>query len=516
MIQQWIEELLAFALYKEMIQQSDIYQVRNALYDTLQFTPEEEIELVPQQQVLQYDTADFALEKIMDYCVEKRLIADVMTERDLMNARIMGLLMPRSSEVIKEFWTRYQENGEKATNRFYDLCRSSNYIQVERILKNKYWQAQTPYGNLEITVNLSKPEKDPKEIAAAKSQPQSGYPKCQLCIENVGFAGHYNHPARQNLRVIPIELTDQRWYFQYSPYVYYNEHCIVFNEKHVPMKINKDSFKRLIEFVDIFPHYFIGSNADLPIVGGSILTHDHFQGGRHIFPMAVAEPYAYYQQEDFPGLTIDLVRWPMSVIRVSGKGSDELIAFADGLLQKWRDYSDESVGIRAYTNDETGKTPHNTITPIARKNKQGLYELDLVLRNNRTTKEHPLGLFHPHGDLHHIKKENIGLIEVMGLAVLPGRLDQELKEMEKYLYTEMDMSALTDEQHSLHQHGEWLNMLYHKYGGKHTPDEAKTIIETEIGFVFQRVLEDAGVFKDTEEGRRHFEKFMKSAGCKKK
>ena len=393
-----------------------------------------------------------------------------------------------------------KEDPVKATDYFYKLSQDSNYIRRDRIAKDQKWVTKTEYGDLDITINLSKPEKDPKAIAAAKLMKQSGYPKCLLCRENEGYAGRVNHPARQNHRIINVEVNHHAWGFQYSPYVYYNEHCIVFNSSHIPMKIEKDTFAKLFSFVKQFPHYFVGSNADLPIVGGSILSHDHFQGGHYEFAMAKASVDRTFCVKGYEDVDAGIVKWPMSVIRLSGKDTDRIIELADHILRAWRSYTDEAAFIYAETDGE----PHNTITPIARKRGEN-YELDLVLRNNITTKEHPLGVYHPHAKLHHIKKENIGLIEVMGLAVLPARLKEEMADLKKAILNGDDIAA----DPVLNIHADWVKEFSVKYD-KITPDNIDSIIEEEIGYVFVEVLEDAGVYKLTEEGKQAFDRFTAS------
>ncbi len=462
MIKIAIEKLLSYAIKNELIEESDTVQMRNELLDLLKVdSPHFE------QVGCSNESPTETLETILDYCAENNLLTqNTFGFRDLMAAKIMGVLTPRSSEVIGRFSANYDKSKELATDVFYKFSQKTNYIQTDRVAKNLYWRYDGKYRQLEITINLSKPEKDPLEIAAAKNQVQSNYPKCLLCIENVGFAGHINHPARQNHRVIPVALSGKPWYLQYSPYVYYNEHSIVFNAEHTPMKINREAFERLFEFVEKFPHYFIGSNADLPIVGGSILTHDHFQGGRHVFPMELAEVVSEFTHKDYCSVQISILKWPMSAIRISGEAR-QLIDLADYILTSWRNYSDETLEIHAFSDD----VPHNTVTPIVRMNKNGEFEMDLVLRNNRTSNEHPFGIFHPHADLHHIKKENIGLIEVMGLAVLPARLKDEYPDLENDLEKQ-------------------------KY----------------ISGIFERVLEDAGVFKQTDDGLKGFFRFMGSLG----
>ncbi|MGN1146996.1 MAG: UDP-glucose--hexose-1-phosphate uridylyltransferase [Lachnospiraceae bacterium] len=437
---------------------------------------------------------------MLDYACEKGLIPeDSVVYRDLFDTKIMGLLMPRPSEVIAKFWDIYKEQSpQAATDFYYKLSQDSDYIRRYRIARDMKWVAPTEYGDLDITINLSKPEKDPKAIAAAKNAKQSGYPKCLLCRENEGYAGRVNHPARQNHRIIPVTINDSRWGFQYSPYVYYNEHCIVFNSEHVPMKIEHATFCKLFDFVKQFPHYFVGSNADLPIVGGSILSHDHFQGGHYEFAMAKAPIERSFTIKGFEDVEAGIVKWPMSVIRLSGEDTDRIIALADVILNNWRGYTDEAAFVYAETDGE----PHNTITPIARK-RGDKYELDLVLRNNITTAEHPLGVYHPHAKLHHIKKENIGLIEVMGLAVLPARLKGEMADLKKAILDGSDLRA--DE--TLAKHADWVEEFKPKYTEINASNIDK-IIEDEIGLVFMQVLEDAGVYKCTPEGREAFMRFI--------
>lgn len=440
------------------------------------------------------------LKELLDYAAEKGLIEDSIVHRDLFDTKLMGAMMPRPSEISAEFEVLYDQSPEAATDYFYKLSCDSDYIRRYRVSKDIKWVTSTEYGDLDITINLSKPEKDPKAIAAAKNAPQAGYPKCMLCRECEGYAGRLNFPARQNHRVIPITVNGSEWCFQYSPYVYYNEHCIVFNAKHTPMAINRDTFKKLLDFVRQFPHYFVGSNADLPIVGGSILSHDHFQGGRYTFAMAKAPVEYPLSFEGFSDVECGIVKWPMSVIRTSSPNPERLVELADKILGAWRSYTDESVFVFAETDGE----PHNTITPIARRN-GGNYELDLVLRNNITTEEHPLGVFHPHAKLHHIKKENIGLIEVMGLAVLPSRLKGEMEQLETAILENSDISA--DE--TLSKHAEWAEEIKAKYSDINR-ENISGIIKTEIGLVFSEVLTDAGVFKRNAEGIKAFKKFAES------
>ncbi len=444
-----------------------------------------------------------ALEKIlgemMDYAHEAGILPeDDITHRDLFDTKIMSMLMPRPGEVIRKFHELYEKSPREATDFFYKLSQDSDYIRRYRIVKDQKWVAPTKYGDLDVTINLSKPEKDPKAIAAAKLAKQSGYPKCLLCMENVGYAGRVNHPARQNHRIIPVTIQDSRWGFQYSPYVYYNEHCIVFNGEHVPMKIEHGTFCKLFDFVKQFPHYFVGSNADLPIVGGSILSHDHFQGGHYEFAMAKAPVEKSFTIKGYEDVEAGIVNWPMSVIRLSGENTERIIELADHILETWREYTDEDAFIYAYTDNE----PHNTITPIARK-RGDRFEIDLVLRNNITTEEHPLGVYHPHAKLHHIKKENIGLIEVMGLAVLPARLKGEMEQLSEAILAGKDIRS--DE--VLEKHADWVEEFLPKYE-KVDAGNVYDILRKEIGLVFMQVLEDAGVYKRTEEGQKAFMRFV--------
>ena len=439
------------------------------------------------------------LERMNDYAAENGLMEDnTITYRDLFDTKVMGLLTPRPSEVIRTFEEKKAESTEAATDYFYHLSRVSNYIRTDRVKKDRKWKADSRYGEVDITINLSKPEKDPKAIAAAKTMKQSGYPKCQLCVENEGYAGRTNHPARQNLRIIPLTMNNEPWGLQYSPYVYYNEHCIVLNQKHTPMKIDRACFVKLLDFVEQFPHYFLGSNADLPIVGGSILTHDHFQGGHYTFAMEKAEVETPVVFAGFEDVTAGIVKWPMSVIRIRSAKKERLVDLAEKILTTWRGYTDEAALIYAETDGE----PHNTITPIARV-RDGQFELDLVLRNNLTTEEHPLGVYHPHAELHHIKKENIGLIEVMGLAVLPARLKTELEEVKQCLLKGQKVSEVE----SIAAHGDWAEELVAKYG-TFSEDTVDSIVEKEVGDIFVQVLEHAGVYKRTDEGREAFLRFV--------
>ena len=438
------------------------------------------------------------LSDLLAEAVKRGLCEDSVVYRDLFDARLMNCLTPRPAEVQRVFFEKYKESPQAATDYFFNLSRKSNYIRTARVARDLKWTIDTDYGTLDITINLSKPEKDPKAIAAARNAKQSAYPKCQLCMENEGYAGRVNHPARENHRVIPLTINGSKWGFQYSPYVYYNEHCIVFNGQHVPMKIEKATFEKLFDFIDLFPHYFLGSNADLPIVGGSILSHDHFQGGHYTFAMEKAPVIREFTIKGFEDVKAGIVKWPLSVIRLNSTDRSRVIALADHILSAWRGYTDESAFIFA----ETDGTPHNTITPIARKHGD-IYELDLALRNNITTEEHPLGVYHPHEELHHIKKENIGLIEVMGLAVLPSRLKGELTDLADYIVTGRDIRS----NEALSKHADWVDEFLPRYSDVNK-DNITGILQQEVGKVFCRVLEDAGVYKCTDEGMSAFMRFV--------
>lgn len=443
-------------------------------------------------------TLDEILGNLLDAAVKLNIIEDSVTYRDLFDTKIMNCITPRPGQVISTFFEKYEKSPEEATNFYYNFSTKTNYIRKSRIEKNKNWKYQCEYGNLDITINLSKPEKDPKAIAAAKNVKASSYPKCALCIENEGYAGRVNHPARQNHRVIPLTLNNSKWGFQYSPYVYYNEHCIVFNGEHTPMKIEKSTFVKLFDFVKMFPHYFLGSNADLPIVGGSILTHDHFQGGNYTFAMANAPIIKEFSVGDFHDVKCGILKWPISVIRLESENLDSLINLGNHILEVWRNYSDEEYFIFS----ETDGTPHNTVTLIARI-KDGKYQVDIALRNNITTKEHPLGVFHPHENLHHIKKENIGLIELMGLAVLPARLNKEMDILSDYILNNKDIRSNEE----IRKHADWAYNFIPKYESI-TKDNINEILQQEIGKTFVKVLEDAGVYKCTPDGMKGFMKFI--------
>ena len=495
MIDSAVKELALYGQKQGLIQKEDTIYTINRLLEVLHLTnyqpncPAEEGR--PLEQILCC---------LLDYACAAGLIENNVTARDLFDTRLMGCLTPRPSEVIHRFYTYYRESPQHATDFFYQFCQDTDYIRTYRIKKDLKWITHTEYGDLDITINLSKPEKDPRAIAAAKNAQPGGYPKCPLCRENEGYAGHLNHPARQTLRVIPLTLDGQPWSFQYSPYVYYNEHCIVLNNRHTPMKIERGTFVRLFDFINLFPHYFIGSNADLPIVGGSILTHDHFQGGNHSFAMARATVERHFTVSGFEDVQAGIVKWPMSVIRLRHADHHRLIELGDHILQSWQTYTDTAAGIFAETSGE----PHNTITPIARKTGE-LFELDMVLRNNITSAEHPLGVFHPHSELHHIKKENIGLIEVMGLAVLPARLKEELTLLEEAIRAGRNIR--TDDR--IAKHADWAENIQKKYGYLQ-PDSIHEILKQEVGFTFAQVLEHAGVFKRTPEGQDAFDRFIHS------
>ena len=496
MIDVYIAKLVQYGLNKHLIEPEDKIYTVNQYLEIFKLDDYEE----PKVPAGEIDLEEI-LTKLTDEAYDRYIIKsnDVVT-RDLFDTKLMGVLVPRPSQVIRDFREKYQKSPEAATEFFYKFSQDTDYIRRYRVKKDWKWTVDSPYGIIDITVNLSKPEKDPKAIAAAKNAAQSRYPKCQLCMENEGYAGHMNHPARQNHRVIPVTVNGSRWGFQYSPYVYYNEHCIVFNGEHVPMKIERATFVKLFDFVKQFPHYFLGSNADLPIVGGSILSHDHFQGGNYTFAMAKAPIERKVEFAGYPQVEAGIVKWPMSVIRTRCRETEPLIDLADKILTAWRGYTDEAAFIFAETDGE----PHNTITPIARKNGD-MYELDLVLRNNITTEEFPLGVYHPHQELHHIKKENIGLIEVMGLAVLPSRLKEELSLLGEYIVEGKNIR----ENEMLEKHGDWVDEFTKRYDSI-TKDNVNDILQHEVGLVFEKVLEDAGVYKCTEEGRMAFMRFIDS------
>ncbi|MGN7938885.1 UDP-glucose--hexose-1-phosphate uridylyltransferase [Virgibacillus sp. 6R] len=495
-----IERLLQFALKKQLISKWDLDLVRNKILDVFQLTDIKQV-TVPNEDLA---SPVLILERMLDWAFENgQLPENTVTYRDLLDTKIMGCLVPSQSEVIRHFEENVRKYGPKeATASFYQFSQDVHYIRTDRIAKNEKWLAPTEYGDLQMTINLSKPEKDPVAIAAARNLQKSDYPTCLLCKENVGYAGRLNHPARQNHRIIPVTLEDEQWFLQFSPYVYYNEHAIVLSGEHKPMKISKQTFTKLLQFVEQYPHYFLGSNADLPIVGGSILSHDHFQGGYHTFPMEVAEMEYSFTLDKYPTVQLGTVKWPMSVLRLQGLNQQDLIDAADDILREWKKYSDESVEIIAFT----GETPHNTITPIARRRGE-LFELDLVLRNNRTSDKHPFGIFHPHEEVHHIKKENIGLIEVMGLAVLPGRLLEELKAIAEILDSNEDLSVIL-ENSELTKHYDWVVKLKDRLTPERKQSSYQLLLE-DVGNIFATILGHAGVFKRDEAGKQAFQRFIK-------
>ncbi len=492
MVYEAIKKLVTYGMETGLISEEEKIYSTNLILDVLKLDdyeePEENYEKVELEPVLK---------ELLDYAVEKGLIEDSVVYRDLFDTRLMNCLMPRPSQVIKAFKEKYAASPKEATDYYYKLSRDSDYIRRYRVCKDMKWVTKTEYGDIDITINLSKPEKDPKAIAAAKLAKQSGYPKCQLCRENEGYAGRTNHPARENHRIIPITINGGQWGFQYSPYVYYNEHCIVFNGQHVPMKVERATFVKLFDFIKLFPHYFIGSNADLPIVGGSILSHDHFQGGNYEFAMAKAPVEREFTVKGYEDVKAGIVKWPLSVIRLSCTDEKRIIDLADHILKAWRGYTDEE----AYVFAETDGEPHNTITPIARK-RGDMYELDLALRNNITTPECPLGLYHPHNELHHIKKENIGLIEVMGLAVLPSRLKEEMEILSDYIVDGKDIRS----NEKIEKHADWVDEFRPKYPVINAGN-VDAVLKEEIGIVFKKVLEDAGVFKRDAKGQAAFDRF---------
>ncbi|MGN7761104.1 UDP-glucose--hexose-1-phosphate uridylyltransferase [Paenibacillus sp. 22594] len=509
-----IEQLVGFAIHKQLIQPADVDYSRNELLDQFGFSEPYAAEFAEAP----LESPQAPLDVLIDYGFEMGLIPENSdTYRDLLDAKIMGLLMARPSEVNAEFYSLTAEKGiQAATDRFYKLSIDSNYIRMDRISKNVFWLQESPYGDIEMTINLSKPEKNPKEIAMARLLPPPVYPKCLLCRENVGYAGRLNHPPRQNLRVIPLKLNNEKWFLQYSPYVYYNEHCIVFHHDHVPMKLTKDTLKRLLSFVETFPHYFIGSNADLPIVGGSILTHDHFQGGRHTFPIQKAPKEATFTHDAYPGVSLSIVKWPMSVLRLQGSDPAVLLECGNSIYEAWQTYSDPAAEILASSEVDGEQTRHNTVTPIVRRAEDGGFEMDLVLRNNRTSEAYPEGIFHPHREMHHIKKENIGLIEVMGLAILPGRLKEELDAIAGILAGDTALLDAVQSQadHALAQHASWIQELTVRFGTAMDREKAVKTVQNEVGIKFTHILEHAGVYKRTAEGQAAFHRFANSLGFK--
>ena len=492
MLSKYIKELIEYGKRTGLLPECEQTYAVNLLLDCFQEDSYEEPGEVEERPL------EDILKDLLDEAVKRELITDSVAYRDLFDTKLMNCLTPRPAQVQETFRRKYAENPEEATDWFYQFSQNTDYIRRYRIKKDQKWKIDSPYGELDITINLSKPEKDPKAIAAARKSASVTYPKCQLCFENEGYAGRGDHPARETHRIIPITINDSKWGFQYSPYVYYNEHCIVFNSQHTPMKIERATFVKLFDFVKQFPHYMLGSNADLPIVGGSILTHDHFQGGRYTFAMEKAPVEKTVTIPGFEDVQTGIVKWPLSVIRLSAPDTGRIIELADHILKTWRGYTDEEAFIFAETDGE----PHNTITPIARK-RGDLYELDLVLRNNITTKEHPLGVYHPHAELHHIKKENIGLIEVMGLAVLPARLKEEMELLKEYILENKEIT--TNEK--IEKHASWVAEFLPSYPQLNA-ENIDRILEEEVGKVFVKVLEDAGVYKCTEKGRQDFLRFL--------
>lgn len=494
MLHKYIKLLVNYGVKTGLTPACEGIYTTNLLLDLFQEDSYEDVDIS--------DCASMDLEEILshllDEAVTRGIIEDSITFRDLFDTKIMNCLMPRPAQVQQTFQEKYNRSPKEATDYYYKLSQDSDYIRRYRVKKDLKWKVDSPYGEIDITVNLSKPEKDPKAIAAARNAKASSYPKCLLCKENEGYAGRINHPARENHRIIPITINNSDWGFQYSPYVYYNEHCIVFNGQHTPMKIEKATFQKLFDFVKLFPHYFLGSNADLPIVGGSILSHDHFQGGNYTFAMAKAPMEQYVTIPGYEDVEAGIVKWPLSVLRIRHKDSDRLVELADYILSHWRGYTDEAAFIYAETDGEL----HNTITPIARK-VDAYYELDLTLRNNITTEEQPLGVYHPHAQYHNIKKENIGLIEVMGLAVLPSRLKEELEILSSYIVEGKDIAS----QEKIAKHADWVASFLPKYD-EITTDNVMEILKKEVGIVFTHVLEDAGVYKCTPEGRDAFLRFI--------
>ncbi len=494
MIDNAIRKLVCYGKEKSFFPERDTAYVTNRILEILK------LDGISCEENYTNVNLEETLNEILNFAVSSGLIEDSIVYKDLLDTALMGAMLPRPSEVTDKFYSLYNSSPEEATHFFYTFSKDSDYIRRYRIAKDVKWKTETEYGELDITINLSKPEKDPKAIAAAKNAPSSSYPKCMLCKECEGYAGRINFPARQNHRIIPVLLDNTEYFLQYSPYVYYNEHCIVLNSEHTPMVVNASLFKKLLSFTEQFPHYFVGSNADLPIVGGSILSHDHFQGGSYTFAMERAPIETEISFNGFDDIKAGIVKWPMSVIRLSGENAERIVSLAEIILEKWRSYTDKDAFIFAQTNGE----PHNTITPIARRSGNN-FELDLVLRNNITTDEHPLGVFHPHAELHHIKKENIGLIEVMGLAVLPARLKEELSLLGKAIIENKDISS--DE--TLSKHSAWVKEIKQKHSNLNA-DNIDEILKLETGLVFAKVLEHAGVFKRTKEGKEAFMRFIRS------
>jgi UDPglucose--hexose-1-phosphate uridylyltransferase len=490
---QLVQQLINQAIDTQLMEREDEIYARNQILSLLHLADFKEVETTcsPTNEIPDL------LDLIVDYACDQGIIENIFDEKEMFVSKIMNCTIARPSAVNKLFYEKYQQNPQTATEYFYELSKNSNYIQMKRIRNNIEYKVATVYGELDITINLSKPEKDPRSIELERSVKKTDYPKCLLCVENEGYAGRIGHPARSNHRLIRVNLVEKTWYLQYSPYVYYNEHCIVLSETHTDMLISATTFLRLVSFVEQFPHYFVGSNADLPIVGGSILSHDHYQGGHYDFAMAKATSDWTFELNRYPLVECSVVKWPMSVIRLRSKQINSIVEASAHILTTWKNYSDTGLEIVA----KTGETPHNTITPIARK-RGDLFEVDLVLRNNRTSEEHPLGIFHPHADVHHIKKENIGLIEVMGLAVLPARLKAELEDVADYLLGKNGRVA--------DYHLEWANELKLRYQAVASESNVESLVREEVGIKFLRVLEDAGVFKRNDDGAAGFQRFFDS------
>lgn len=507
-----IEKILHYGVKHYLIEEIDVPQIRNELLDLFKLDE-------PSYNIIPFENSSDLhelLDNLIEYAILNGLIPNnSIINRDLFDTKIMGLLTPRQSEVVRMFnFKRETQSIEAATEYFYSLSKSTNYIRMDRIAKNLTWETEADFGELKITINMSKPELDPKEIAAANLIKSKEYPKCLLCVENVGYVGRRNYPARQNLRVIPLALGGEEWYFQYSPYIYYNEHCILFSKDHKPMNIDNGAFIRMFDFIDQFPHYFLGANAGLPIVGGSVLGHDHYQGGSEIFPIQKAVIDLELFSPQYPNVKIGTIKWFMAAIRLEGNNRNDLIKLAEHVLEQWKTYSDEVVDILSSTETNTGNVPHNAITPIVRKTKENSYIMDLVLRNNRTTDTYPDGIFHPHKALHHIKKENIGVMEVMGVAILPGRLKDELEEIKKILcgHSTHEISEFEKQSTKLNKHLHWIKELIAKHGSSLEDDAAEQVLKEEVGYKFKDVLLTCSVFKNDTKGRQAFRRFLDYSG----
>lgn len=501
-----IENLLQYALRTQLIEPLDMVQKRNELLDLFGLTEP----LEDTTKINKHEDIDTILRDMLDYAAQNGMLEEnSITYRDIFDTKIMGILTPNESQVVHTFERLMEDSPKKATDYFYDFSRHTNYIRTNRIKKNIGWNTATPYGDLKITINLSKPEKDPKAIAAARNAKNTAYPACPICPTNIGFAGSVKQAARQNHRIIPLSLNGEQWWMQYSPYTYYNEHCIVLSDKHTPMNTNTNTLIRLLEFVDKFPHYFLGSNAGLPIVGGSILSHEHYQGGREVFPIDKAPARMQVKWDEAKHTTISIIHWCMSTIRLEGKDPKEIIKIGDHIMKTWAEYSDETAEILAHSDEDGVLVNHNAVTPIARRTTNGAFQMDIVLRNNRTTDEYPYGIFHPHEELHNIKKENIGLIEVAGLAILPKRLKDELDDIAKILSGSKDKSEAQDTESPLYKHLHFINELQQKYGTL-SKEKADKIMKDEVGLKFLEVLKTCAVFPDNLEGKKAWDKFLKA------